>query len=195
MVGANCINRNLYRPSNRHPCIGIDNILAITIAALIDSLLPMKLHFLTGCLCAGVVSIAIVGCGGDSDKTTSSTKSTETAMPGSIIGKWTGELQSVPASDDSGPTTVVTADIKGIEAGNDASTVEYTGIDCSGTWTAVGVSDGGTTYTYRETITKGESKSCASNGKVTLERGERDQLKYSFSGGGFKATSTLTRTD
>ena len=77
-----------------------------------------------------------------------------------------------------------------IRSGVPHSTVQYSGLDCRGSWTFL--SHRGSTYRFRELITAGRSTSCKGTGIVTLQV-VGAHLQYTFRGGGVVSRGTLYR--
>lgn len=133
-------------------------------------------------LVASVLLIGSAGCGGsDGDM---STKSVMPFGQAELAGHWRGRLHQKGL--DPFTVTAVIASPTG-SAGN---RVHYTGIDCSGTWTALG--EQGDAFRFREVITHGHGGNCKGVGTVTLTP-TSDELGYEFRGGGVISRGALRR--
>jgi hypothetical protein len=70
--------------------------------------------------------------------------------------------------------------------------VSYTGIDCGGRWTYLGMA--GTTFRFREVIDRGQGGDCKGVGTVALTPTPDGRLDYLFQRGGISSRGVLTRT-
>jgi hypothetical protein len=128
-----------------------------------------------------VAAIALLApaCGGAMPVT-----STQPARLG-IEGAWRGTLRQEGLAP-----FVVTATIRAPGASR-PSTVHYTGIDCSGTWTYLGRT--GPAYRFREVIDRGAGGKCKGVGAVSLVPEGVDRLRYEFRGGGVVSRGIISR--
>jgi hypothetical protein len=139
----------------------------------------------------------IAGCGSSGSDSTSTTSS----VPGfQIVGSWSGELHQKGLQPFK-----VSANIR--DLGDPAkNTVHYTGIDCGGNWTYLGVgatshvATGETVatseshYRFREVINRGVGGDCKGVGRVTMTPIGPDTVDYVFRGGGVESRGQLTRS-
>jgi hypothetical protein len=132
---------------------------------------------------AAFLVIGWTGCGGsDGDMSTTS------AVPfgqAELVGHWQGRLHQ-KGLDPFAVTAVIAS-----PTGSAGNRVHYTGIDCSGTWTALG--EARDTFRFREVITSGHGGKCKGVGIVSLTP-TGQQLGYQFRGGGVISRGTLRRT-
>jgi hypothetical protein len=134
-------------------------------------------------LLAVALAVGLLGaCGDDSDGESGET--TESARF-EIVGTWEGEL-----SQRGLEPFEVRAEIGDLDDPA-ANTVHYTGIDCGGNWTFLGLE--GSAYRFREVIDRGAGGDCKGMGVVTLRPQSEDTLVYRFQGGGVFSEGTLTR--
>jgi hypothetical protein len=101
-----------------------------------------------------------------------------------IRGDWRGRLHQQGLA----PFTVE-ATIRSPQKARE-NTVHYTGIDCSGHWSFLGIN--GKTYRFREVIDRGEGGTCKGAGTVTLTL-HGDEARYAFRGGGVVSRGVLHR--
>jgi hypothetical protein len=151
----------------------------------------------------GIAALALAaalfaGCGSSDNSTSSSTTS---SVPGfQIIGSWSGELHQKGLQPFR-----VTSNIRDLRDPA-KNTVRYTGINCGGNWTYLGVgvvNSGGTgeaeatstsIYRFREVINRGAGGSCKGVGHVTMTPRGPDTVAYAFKGGGVESRGQLTRS-
>ena len=142
------------------------------------------------------LSVPLAACGDSDDETTTEAQSYSISSisgdgavpPGAVkhlIGNWGGELHQqgldpfrvdvvIAHFDDSAPNHV-----------------HYTGINCSGNWTYLGLDD--RTYRFREVINAGAGGNCKGVGIVRVTP-SGEKLDYVFQGGGVESTGVLHRT-
>jgi hypothetical protein len=129
----------------------------------------------------GVIALVVVGCGGDSN---SSNSTSAAAIKGGssveISGAWAGKLTQARLA----PFKVAVAIFNG------TARVAYTGIDCAGDWKLAGGGDPGPAYVFTETINQGAGGKCKGTGTVHLERSS-NRLRYRFAGGGVTSEGVL----
>jgi hypothetical protein len=144
---------------------------------------------LFGLIAAVLAAEALSACGEKAEPMIESTpRTTENDVLADITGAWEGELEQKGLKPFQ-----VRAVIRSPEDSRE-STVHYTGIDCSGTWTVLEVT--GKTVSFLESIERGEGGDCKGVGRVeiTAEPGE-ERLAYEFRGGGIESSGTLHRVD
>ena len=131
------------------------------------------------------LALAVSACGEKEEPSaeelaqTSAAKQTEDEF--AIAGEWRGQLRQKGLEP-----FAVAAKISGPDGPN---TVEYTGIDCSGTWTYEG--QAGDEYSFHERIDRGQGDRCKGKGTVTLTAASPADLDYVFRGGGVESRGTL----
>jgi hypothetical protein len=139
---------------------------------------------------AAVLAAAILtGCGEKEEELVESTpRTTENDVLADVVGTWEGELRQKGLEPFE-----VRASIRS-PRDRRVSTVSYTGIDCSGTWTVERVRD--MTVYFLESIDRGEGGDCKGVGtvEITPQPGE-ERLDYRFRGGGVESEGTLHRVE
>lgn len=145
---------------------------------------------LLGLVAAMLAAAALSACGEKEEPAVieSTPRTTENDVLADITGIWEGTLEQKGLKPFE-----ARAVIRSPEDSRE-STVDYTGIDCSGTWTVLEVT--GKTVTFLESIESGEGGDCKGVGKVqiTAEPGE-ERLSYEFRGGGVESSGTLQRVE
>ena len=109
-------------------------------------------------------------------------------LPGrtSLRGSWTGELRQRGMAPFRVWARIADPD------GSAGNTVRYSGIGCSGKWTAI--RGGGPAHRFTETITAGAGGACKGSGTVTLRpTDDPNALRYVFRGGGVTSSGILRR--
>jgi hypothetical protein len=139
-------------------------------------------RFIAHKLATLAVVLAIAGCGGGGD---SSSTSGPKAANFDIVGHWKGTLHQLGLG-----SFEVDAQIRSLKSSSE-NTVSYTVIDCSGTWDYRGRR--GNAFEFEENIDSGVGGSCKGSGTVTLTPAGKDTLDYSFSGGGVESRGTVSR--
>jgi hypothetical protein len=135
-----------------------------------------------GIAVAALALTVTAGCGSSGEKSTTSSS----AVPGfQIVGSWSGELHQKGLQPFN-----VSANIRDLRDPK-SNTVRYTGINCGGNWTYLGLS--GEAYRFREVIDRGAGGSCKGVGQVTLTPVGPNTLGYQFRGGGVESRGDLTR--
>jgi hypothetical protein len=139
---------------------------------------------------AAVLAAALIsGCSEKEETIVESTpRTTENDVLADIVGLWEGELRQKGL-----PPFQVRASIRS-PRDRRVTRVEYSGIDCSGTWTVERVRD--MTVYFLESIDRGEGGDCKGVGtvEITPQPGE-ERLDYLFRGGGVKSEGTLHRVE
>ena len=138
-------------------------------------------------LVAALAAALLAGCGEKEETVVESTpRTTQADVLADITGSWEGTLQQKGLKPFEVQATIRSPeDIR-------QSTVHYTEIDCSGTWTVERVR--GDTVSFLESIDRGEGGECKGTGtvEITPQPGE-DKLDYAFHGGGVESEGTLHR--
>jgi len=138
---------------------------------------------------AALAAALLAGCGEKEETIVESTpRTTENDVLADITGAWEGELRQKGLKPFEVQATIRSPeDIR-------QSTVHYTEIDCSGTWTVERVRE--MTVYFLESIDRGEGGECKGTGtvEITPEPGE-DELSYVFRGGGVESEGTLHRVE
>jgi hypothetical protein len=139
-------------------------------------------------LAAALLAAALLaGCGEKEETVVESTpRTTENDVLADVTGSWEGTLRQKGLKPFEARATIRSPeDVR-------QSTVHYTGIDCSGTWTVERVR--GKTVSFLESIDRGEGGECKGTGtvQITPEPGE-ERLDYVFRGGGVESEGTLHR--
>jgi hypothetical protein len=133
--------------------------------------------------------VVLAGCGEKEEAIVESTpRTTENDVLADITGSWEGTLRQKGFRPFEVSATIRSPeDIR-------ASTVRYTAIDCSGTWTVERVRE--TTVYFLETIDRGEGGQCKGTGtvEITPQPGE-ERLDYVFRGGGIESEGVLQRVE
>ena len=145
-------------------------------------------------LALAVFATAVLGGCGEKEEpavqtdTETTPRTTENDILADITGAWEGEVRQKGLKPFE-----VRALIRSPEDSRQ-STVHYSGIDCSGTWTVLNVK--GKTVSFLESIERGEGGDCEGTGKVeiTPEPGEA-RLAYEFRGDGAASSGTLHRVE
>ena len=136
-----------------------------------------------------VASLALAGCGEKEETLVESTpRTTENDVLADITGAWEGTLRQKGLKPFEASATIRSPeDVR-------VSTVHYTGIDCSGTWTVERVRE--ETVYFLESIDRGEGGECEGTGtvEITPQPGE-ERLDYVFRGGGVQSEGVLHRVD
>jgi hypothetical protein len=101
-----------------------------------------------------------------------------------IRGDWRGRLHQQGL-----PPFTLEATIRSPQKARE-NTAHYTGIDCSGHWSFLGIN--GKTYRFREVIDRGKGGTCKGVGTVTLTL-HGDEARYVFRGGGVVSRGVLHR--
>jgi hypothetical protein len=137
-------------------------------------------------LAAVAIAVPLAACGEKEEPTVTGPRTeTEQDVLANMTGSWRGELRQRGLKP-----FVVRATIRSPKD-NRKSTVRYSRIDCSGTWTLSDVA--GERARFREVIDRGRGGKCKGSGEVTLTlEGER-RLGYVFRGGGVRSHGTLRR--
>jgi hypothetical protein len=144
---------------------------------------------LLSALATAVAALAIAaGCG---EKEEPSTSGPEPSASGDatgfdIIGSWEGKLRQRKLKPFRVSATIGSLDDPR------QNTVSYTGIDCDGRWTYLGMA--GDAFRFREVIARGQGGDCKGVGTVTLTPTPAGGLDYLFRGGGVSSRGVLTRT-
>jgi hypothetical protein len=141
-------------------------------------------------LVVGVLAAALLTACAEKEETIveSTPRTTENDVLADITGVWEGELRQEGLRPFEVRATIRSPeDIR-------QSTVHYTGIDCSGTWTVERVRE--MTVYFLETIERGEGGDCKGVGTVQITPlpGE-ERLDYAFRGGGVESEGTLHRVE
>jgi hypothetical protein len=139
-----------------------------------------------GVLLAALV-VAIGGCGGSDNGTTSTGTSPQATRDTTkqIAGVWTGRL----IQHGLAPFRVA------VTIGQDGTgMVAYTGIDCAGSWKAIGHLDSSPAlYLFEERINQGAGNECKGSGTVEIHPTSGAlHLEYRFHGGGVTSTGVLS---
>ena len=140
------------------------------------------------CAAAALAAAVISGCGEKEEPPVQPSPTTENDVLADISGAWEGELEQKGLKPFHARAVIRSPE------DSRQSTVQYTGIDCSGTWTVMDVK--GETVNFLERIDSGEGGECEGTGRVeiTPEPGE-ERLAYEFRGGGVESSGTLHRVD
>lgn len=148
-----------------------------------------RMHHWVLAAAALLAAALLAGCGEKEETVVESTpRTTENDVLADIVGSWEGTLRQKGLN----PYEVQAS----IRSPRDrrVSTVHYTGIDCSGTWTVERVRE--MTVYFLESIDRGEGGQCEGTGtvEITPEPGE-SRLDYVFRGGGVESEGTLHRVE
>jgi hypothetical protein len=141
-------------------------------------------------MCLVLIAVAVVAGCGEKDETVveSTPRTTENDVLADITGSWEGTLRQKGLKPFEASASIRSPeDVR-------ASTVHYTGIDCSGTWTVERVRE--TTVYFLETIDRGQGGECKGTGtvEITPQPGE-ERLDYVFRGGGVESEGVLRRVE
>jgi hypothetical protein len=136
------------------------------------------------------------GCGDDSDEGTQGVAGAAGQLedlveskspPAFPAGRWQGRLAQRGLKPFQIRVTIRSRDDRS------ANPVHYTGIDCGGNWTYLGIR--GEDLRFREVIDRGKGGECKGAGIVTLRYVSADRLRYQFRGGGVSSSGFLRPAD
>jgi hypothetical protein len=135
-----------------------------------------------------LLALSLAACGEKEEPEAAPTEPTTAQAEGGfdLVGRWQGELRQKGLKP-----FFVTATIGSLDDPTQ-NTVSYTGIDCGGKWTYLGMR--GESFRFREEIDRGEGGKCKGTGTVTLTPTKGGRLDYEFRGGGIVSRGVLTRS-
>lgn len=147
-----------------------------------------SITFLAALATTGATLTIAAGCGEKEEPSTSGPEPSAESDAGGfdIIGTWEGELRQRKLKPFRVSATIASLDDPR------QNEVSYTGIDCGGRWTYLGMA--GTAFRFREVIDQGQGGDCKGAGTVTLAPIPDGRLDYIFQGGGVSSRGVLTRT-